>query len=238
MHKKIEESAKNVSQLKDLCTTDCTQNEKDDLKTFYMNKYGGYMTANIISTFIIEFILMYIIMVMHMDSAWEHIPYADTIIYGTLWGSGGIYLLQMMIRVVLNSYDLKLALDADRIKKSTVDISFDKFEDGGKKTKLCIYTKQHGKNKASWFFINKSKHKGMRVFNNIDTYEHAGTKLMAYNIDDKKNDLFIMVKDKPISETADKVMKKMLDEALWMQKVKFNVFKSKFKKTGKGKSKK
>lgn len=218
------------SAIRELCTESCSHEEAMDLKKFYMNKYGNYMAGKIGSIIFLEFIAIFIILNTGIDSVWDGIPYAETVIYGTLWGSGGLYLAHMLVTVIRDTYYLKLALEAGSVKKSACDITFHERlsyrED--KKNTFTVYIKKKGKNIPVKLFTHKSRHKGVGLESNAFG-ESPGTKLIAYSVDDKKNDLFIMVKNKPVGDSVDKVLSDILNSGLQNQKFKLNMLKAQMK---------
>lgn len=221
------ESAENVNKLRSLCKESCKPKEAMDLKKFYMNKYGNYMAGRIASVLFAEFLLMFMIVNTGIDSIWNDIPYVDTIIYTIMWSAGGLYLAQMLVRVIKNTYDLKLALEDGRVKKSTCDVALKGFETqrNSKKNKIQLYVKPKGKNEQVWFYIHKSQHRKMTYTSNI-TNEQAGTKLTIYSVDDKRLDLFIMLRDKPVGDSVDKQLKDIISADLLDKKLKIGVMKA------------
>lgn len=232
------ESAENITKLRSVCIEDCKEAEAMDLKKFYMNKYGNYMAGRIVGTLFTEFILMFIILNTGIDQAWEGIAYAETIIYGTIWGAGGIYLAQMLINVIRDTYDLKLALEDGKVKKSVCDITFREYA-SGKNTKqnmIRLYMKPKGKNEPIWFFTHKSQHHKMGFISNIGNAS-PGTKLTVYSVDDKKHDLFIMEKNKPVGDSVDKLLKDILSDGLDNQKFKLHLLRARLVSSRKNKKK-
>lgn len=224
------ESAKNIVALRSVCTIDCKEEEIVNLKKFYMNKYGNYMASRIISVILVELLLIFLILNTGIDSIWKGIPYAEAIIYGILWSTGGIYLASMLITVIRNTYDLKMALEAGKVKKSNCDVTFHEsvvYQDG-KRNRLEVYIKPKKKNELIWFFIHKSKHRKIGFISNIGN-ESPGTKLIVYSVDDKKQDLFVMVKDRPIGDSADKLLKDAMNSNLEKQKFKLSILKAQLK---------
>lgn len=223
------ESANNIETLLSVCDTEPSEQARKDINRYYMNKYGNHMACNIFSVLFTEILIMITIMNTHIDSVWHGIPYAETIIYGTLWGCGGIYLLQMLIKVILRTYDLKVASDTGHIKMSTCRIVFDKYDMTDRVAKTCIYIKPKRKNEPLWFYERKSKmikDSRYNVESNIMVTEQSGTELTVYIVDDKRHDLFLMVKGRPIRETADKILKEMWTTRMYLTKAKLNYYRA------------
>lgn len=223
-----EQSGKNIEKLITVCNEVPTEQARKDINRYYMNKYGNHMAAKIFTVLFTEILIMITIMNTHIDSLWYGIPYADAIIYGCIWGAGGIYLLQMLIKVILRTYDLKVATDAGNIKMSTCRVLFDKYDTMDRVAKTCLYIKPNRKNEALWFYERKSKMiKGSQynVESNIMITESSGTELTIYIVDDKRHDLFLMVKGRPIRETADKILKEMWTTRMYLTKARINYYK-------------
>lgn len=221
------ESAENIAKLRSICTIDCKKEEAMDLKKFYMNKYGNYMAGRIVGVIFLEFLFIFMILNTGIDSIWDGIPYAETIIYGTLWGSGGIYLAHMLITVIRDTYDLKLALEAGKVKKNNCEATFHEYPTyrDSKRDNLKLYIKRKGKNELIWFFTHKSQHRKMGFISNISN-ELPGAKLVIYSVDDKKGDLFIMAKNKPIGDSVDRLLKDIMSDNLQTQKFKLGMLKA------------
>lgn len=224
------ETADSLCVLREICDKECSGEEAMDLKKFYMNKYGNYMAGKIGSIIFLEFIAIFIILNTGIDSIWDGIPYAETVIYGTLWGSGGLYLAHMLVTVIRDTYYLKLALEAGQVKKSSCDVTFHERlsyrED--KKNTLTVYVKKKGKNVPVKLFTHKSRHKNVGLESNAFD-ESPGAKLVVYNVNDKKNDLFIMSKNKSVGDSVDKVLSDILNDGLRTQKFKLNMLKAQMK---------
>lgn len=229
---KKRESEANITSLRDICTKECTHRQAANLKKYYMNKYGSYMASRIVSVILIELVTMLFILNTNIDSMWQGIPYGESIVYGILWGSGGLYLAQMLIRVVYNTYYLKLALDNGDVKVNAYDVTFHKFAtyNNSKKDALYMNIKKNGKNELIWLFTHKSKNRKTTLTYNVNTCESPGTKLMIYSVNDKKHDLFIMVKDRPIEDSVDKVLTNTLSRQVAMSQAQLKVAKKNAKK--------
>lgn len=234
----ISESAKNIETLHSICNITCSRDECEELRKHYMNQHAEYMAARIISVLLIEFMMMVTIIRSGIDELWKDIPYADSLIYISMWSIGGIYLLQMMIRIVWNTYKLKIALDQKQIHKTDAKITLHRIEvgenrkllDKEEKKKLRVYARIGKKNVSLWFYVAKRIHKRLTFTNNLIEDDRSGTELVIYFVDDKKNDIFIMVKNRRTGEMIDKAMKRTLLENYGMWKIKMNMIKNKFKK--------
>mgnify|MGYP003293913726 CR=1 FL=1 len=216
MKLKKKDSLSNIELVKNLCDSECSDQEKADLKRFYMNKYGGYMSSKIVSILMTEFFIMFLILQFGLDMLWSNlgIAYADTIVYGLLWGSGGIYLLQMVVTIVYDTYYLQLALENGKVYKNEVSIDLQEYDISGKNKQhtLNLYIKRHGKNELISMYINK--HKQMKFVSNLNSDDGSGTKFIVYSVQDKRNTMFFMVKDRPIDDMVTNVLRKMLKNRL------------------------
>lgn len=222
-------SAENISILKTLCTDTCSKDECENLRKYYMNQHASYMSSRIISVVLIEIMCIFFIINTGIDSLWDGVPYAEMIIYGVLWNTGGIYLLQMMVRTVWNTYELKLALDSGEIRKSNSEVSLNRIENE-KNNKLHMYAKVNGKNKDLWFYTDHSVHRKITFTYNIYKNDTSGTKLVAYFVNDKKNDIFIMVKGRRVGDAIDKALKKTLGDEIRMGKIRMDIAKNNLKR--------
>lgn len=222
-NKKKIEHASNMEALRNICTKPCTEEQAMDLKKFYMNKHGNRMAGTIGSILFMEFLFIFFLLNTGIDKLWEGIPYAETIIYGIAWGSGGLYLAHMLVTVIRDTYYLKLALEAGEVKTNECEITFHDFKtyNESKKNTLHLYIKQK-RMEEIWVYTHKSKTKSGLTYN-VSTNEHPGTKLLVYSVNDKKRDVFVMVKDKKIEDSADKVLSDILNDKLVMTKAQFHV---------------
>lgn len=222
--KKLDKSISStyIEEVLRLCNTDCSLDEAMLLKKYYMNKYGNYMASRIVTVLMLEFMYMLLILNTGIDSLWRGIPYAETIIYGTIWCSGGIYLLQMMIRVIRNTYYLKLALDDKKVKKySGANLTEYNRCNNSKKNTFKLFLLRKRRNGYADFYIHESKHRKLAITHNISPSDKTGTSLEIYNVEAKnKNHMFIMVKGRQINESADKLLKDIFGSKLAFQKVK------------------
>lgn len=225
----LKDSLENLETLRRLCTKDCTNDETMSLKKFYMNKYGNYMAARIGSVLFSEFLFMFFIMNTGVDRLWNVFAYGETVAYSILWGSGGIYLAQMLIRVIRDTYDLKLALEAGKVKCNDVRITYNGFDydKKNKSSKMRLYTKGRKNELISFFTSKKASKKAHKnricLVSNIDNDDQKGSEITVYAIDDRKKDLFLMVKNKKIMDSADKVLKEALMYKMSLNKVKLNM---------------
>ena len=186
----------NINMIKELCQTSCDETERANLRKFYINKYGTYMSSKVASVLMLEFFIMFLILQFDLDSIWSGlgVAYADTIVYGALWSSGGIYLLHMVITIVLNTYYLQLALESGKVYKNEVSIDLHEYDtsEGDKKDIYHMYIKQHGKNELISVYVNNSKHRKTKFVSNILVSDNPGTKLNVYFVHDKCNTIFFI----------------------------------------------
>ena len=212
-NRKRAESAENISKAKSLCTAPVTPDEAAALKSWYMNHYGMFMSGRIITVILAEFLFVFFILQTGADALWDGIPYAETVIYGTAWWAGGAYIVHMFLSVCRRTYDLKLALDAGRVKKTACAVSFREvkaFRDS-RKNEIHMYVTDHKKNDPVWFFLHRSKHRGTHILSNASSYDQAGTRLTLWHVDDRLSDLFITADGRQLSPLIDR---KSLQDAL------------------------
>lgn len=222
-----DESMRNIAKLTMSCDKKCKKEQASDLKRYYMNKYGGYMTAKIVSVVLTEFLMMLMISVNGLDRLWHWLDYGEFIVYSILWGAGGIYLAQMLIKIVIRTYNLKCALDAGEVLESSCRITFHGHEGAGKKTKMNFYVKARRKQEPLW--ILKKPH-GFNIESNVEYNEKPGTELIIYTVNDKRSDVFIMVKGRKIRESPDKILAEMWRTSMFMNKVRLGYIKGNIRK--------
>lgn len=212
------ENLNNIDLLKELCKVPCDDQEKSNLKRFYMNRFGTYMSSRIAGVLMTEFFIMFLIMQFGLDSIWsgKGIAYADAIVYGLLWGTGGICLLSMVVTIVFDTYYLQLALESGKVYKNEVSIDLHEYDtsEGDKKDTYRMYVKQHGKNELISVYADNAKHRKTKFVSNILTSDTPGTKLNIYFVHDKRNTMFFMVKDRPIDDMVTNVLRKVLKDKL------------------------
>jgi len=133
----------------------------------------------------------------------------------------------MMIRIVFNTYDLKMALEAGKVKVSDCLISLHIEHANTSNDILSMY--MHANKKNELISIDKKRLKSISISHNINSGDSSGTKLLVYIVDDKKHDTFIMVKDRHIGDTTDKAIVNIVGDELSKHKVKLSIVKDKFR---------